>query len=219
MYFLQHPISSLNFLIARVMADQITLFLSIVLFIYLSRSYKNPEWIRIDNEVINFGKTSTNKILRMGANNLAVFGNAIFHISFCIILSILFVVLKQKLSYAVSILFCLIFSWALNRLLKILFKRERPEETAEDTKKRLSYCFPSGHVMASISIYFFISILLQNTIPIIPWHIISLVLCSFIVLSRIYLNHHFFTDILGGICMGITALNISIWFYFIVGIL
>lgn len=218
MYFLLHPISSLNHLVARLVTDQISFLISIIFFIYLAQNYKKNYWANLDKKIESFPETSNNQFLKAQSNNFAIFGNAIFHISFCIILAIIFGVVRQKISDSIAILFSLIFSWGLNRLLKLIFKRERPEKISENVKKRLSYCFPSGHVMASISIYFFASVLLQSLIPFIPWYLVSLVLCYFITMSRIYLNHHFFTDILGGICAGIVALNISIWVYFILGI-
>lgn len=217
MYFLLHPIASLNHLIARIVTDQIAFFISVIFFIYLAQNYKKNYWVKLDEKIALFPQVSTNEFLKSQSNNFAIFGNAVFHISFSIIISFVFVFTKHKISDVIAILFTLIFSWGLNRLLKLIFKRERPENISENTKKRLSYCFPSGHVMASISIYFFISVLLQSFIPFIPWYIVSLLICYFIVMSRIYLNHHFFTDILSGICGGIIALNISIWVYFILG--
>ena len=217
MYFLLHPISSLNHLVARIITDQVTFLISIIFFIYLSQNYKRNYWVKLDEKIALFPQISTNEFLKSQSNNFAIFGNAIFHISFSIIISLIFIFTKHKISDVIAILFALVFSWGLNRLLKIVFKRERPENMSESTK-RLSYCFPSGHVMASISIYFFMSVLLQSLIPFIPWYLVSLLICYFVIMSRIYLNHHFFTDILSGICGGIVALNISIWFYFILGI-
>lgn len=219
MYFLLHPIASLNHLIARLVTDQISFLISIAFFIYLAQNYKKNYWVKLDEKIALYPQISNNSFLKAQSNNFAILGNAVFHISFSIILSLIFIFTKHKASYAIAILFTLVFSWGLNRLLKLIFKRERPENSSGNTKKRLSYCFPSGHVMASISIYFFMSVLLQSLIPFIPWYIISLLICYFIIMSRIFLNHHFFTDILSGICGGIVALNISIWLYFILGIL
>jgi membrane-associated phospholipid phosphatase len=219
MYFFLHPISSLNHLVARLFTDQIVLIASIVFFFYLGANFKSKHWKALDEKVANWSSKSNIELLKVRSNDFAVFGNAIFHITFSLIFAIIVFLAKHKPLLSVSILFTLVFSWGLNRLLKIIYKRERPEQVAENTEKRLSYCFPSGHVMASISIYFFSSVLLQSFMPFFPWYLISLVICSFVVLSRIFLNHHFFTDIIGGICMGIVALNISIWVYFLLGVL
>lgn len=219
MYFLLHPISSLNHLIARLVTDQTTFLISIILFIFISLFYKKNLFQNIDNYVYNFVQNS-NGFLKIHAEDFAILGNAIFHILFMLILSIIFFFTKHKLLAIFSILFVLVLSWGFNRLLKIIYKRERPYSTqnSELRIKRKSYCFPSGHVMASIPIYFFSAILLQNLISFLPWYIIAFVVSFLVISSRIYLNHHYFTDILGGIAIGIFCLNISMWFYFFIGL-
>jgi len=214
MYFIFHPIASLNHFGARLFSDQITFFLSIIFFIILSLSYKKDFFQRIDYAAYNLLAGSRVGFLKNHAENFALFGNALFHIMFCLILCLIFLISRHKLSIIMSILFNLIFSWGLNRFMKLIYKRTRPEQLQSSTRQRSSYCFPSGHVMASISIYFFSSMLLQNFIPFLPWYLIALFISVSVIMSRIYLGHHYFTDILGGIFMGIVCLNISLWFYF-----
>ena len=218
-YFLLHPISSLNHFVARLFTDQISLFLALVFFIYLALTYKRPFWQSIDKKVCEWAEKSEGNILKTRAEDFAIFGNAVFHISYSVILSIIFFTARHKVTYVFAILFTIIFSWGLNRLLKLIFKRERPETLDNGIKKRMSYCFPSGHVMASIPIYFFSAVLLQNLIMFLPWYLIALVVSICVVMTRIYLNHHYFTDVIAGIFMGIFCLSISIWFYFFVGLI
>lgn len=219
MYFIFHPISSLNHLIARLVTDQITFLLSIAFFIILSLNYKKSFWQRVDREVYNWALESKEGFFKKHAEDFAIFGNAIFHILFSVVISLIFFIVKHKFSTVLAISFALVFSWGLNRLMKLIYKRTRPEHLATNIRRRLSYCFPSGHVMASIPIYFFSAVLLQSLISFLPWYIIALVISFFVISSRIYLNHHYFTDILAGILMGIFCLNISIWFYFFVGLI
>ena len=219
MYFLFHPISSLNHLVARLATDQISFLISILFFVYISLTYKNSFWTRLDKKIAEWALNSKETLVKKTSNELAVFGNAIFHILFSVLLSVIFFIAKHKSSVVLAILFTLIFSWAFNRFMKLIFKRTRPEYIHSETRKRLSYCYPSGHVMASISIYFFSAVLLQSFIPFLPWYLIAFVVSYFVVMSRIYLNHHYFTDVLGGIAMGIFSLNISIWAYFFIGLL
>ena len=218
MYFLFHPISSLNHLVARLVTDQISFFLSVIFFVILALNYKKPLWQTLDEIVSNWAVNSKENFIKKRSNELSMFGNAIFHILLSIVLAVLFFVIKHKVSIVISILFTLIFSWGLNRCMKLIFKRERPYSEIS-IKRRRSYCFPSGHVMASISVYFFCAVLLQGLITFIPWYLVALVISFFVVMTRIYLNHHYFTDVLGGICMGIFCLCISIWFYFFVGLI
>ena len=214
MYFLFHPISSINHLVARLVTDQLSILISLVFFIVLSLNYKKTFWQKADSDVKRWSEESKNTFLKKHSEDFAFFGNAIFHVLFSVILSIIFFAVKHNTGEVFSILFVLVFSWGLNRLMKLIYKRERPEYSSGGVKRRLSYCFPSGHVMASISIYFFSALVLQNHISFIPWYLIALLISYFVIMSRIYLNHHYFTDVLGGIAAGIFCLNISIWFYF-----
>lgn len=216
MHFLLHPISSLNHLVARLVTDQITFLASIIIFIILSLNYNKPLWQQLDQNLSSWAIESKAVFLKKHAEDFAIFGNAIFHILFSVVLGIIFFTARHKLSVVLAILFALIFSWGLNRLLKLIYKRQRP--TGTSTRRRLSYCFPSGHVMASIPIYFFSAVLLQSLINFLPWYLLAFLISYLVIMSRIYLNHHYFTDVLSGIAMGIFCLNISIWFYFFVGL-
>ena len=218
MYFFLHPISSLNHLVARLVTDQITFLLSVVLFVILALNYRNSFWQSLDKSVSVWAEESKENFLKKHAEDFALFGNAIFHILFTLIFCTVMFLSKHRFSVVISILFVLLFSWGFNRLMKLIFKRSRPEHLVSNIRKRLSYCFPSGHVMASIPIYFFSAVLLQSQITFLPWYLFALIISIFVVMSRIYLNHHYFTDVLGGIFMGIFCLNISIWFYFFVGL-
>lgn len=219
MYFIFHPISSLNHLIARLATDQITFLASIILFVLLSKGFKSHFWQSIDKTVANWAQESKGGFLRKNAEDFAMFGNAVFHILFALLFSIILFLVKHKLSIVLSVLFVLIFSWGLNRILKIIYKRTRPHHIDAGIRRRMSYCFPSGHVMASISLYFFSALILQGMVSFVPWYLVALIISCFVVMSRIYLHHHYFTDVLGGIAMGIFCLNVSIWFYFFTGLL
>lgn len=219
MYFLFHPISTLNHLVARLVADQLSFIISLIVFIIIALNYKKTFWQSIDESVSKWAAEPRDSLVRNISENFAIFGNAIFHIAFSILLAIMFFLSKHNSSIVFGILFTLIFSWGLNRVMKLIYKRTRPELLHSNTRKRTSYCFPSGHVMASISIYFFSAMLLQNFMPFLPWYLIAFILSFFIVMSRIYPNHHYFTDVLAGIAMGIFCLSICIGFYFFLGLI
>ncbi len=218
MYFLFHPISTLNHLAARLVADQVSFIISLIVFIIIALNYKRSFWQGVDESVSKWAAEPRGSIVRNISENFTIFGNAVFHIVFSIALALMFFLSKHNLSIVFGILFTLIFSWGLNRFIKLIYKRTRPELLHSNARKRMSYCFPSGHVMASISIYFFCAMLLQNFIPFLPWYLIAFILSFFIVMSRIYPNHHYFTDVLAGIAMGAFCLNICIWFYFFIGL-
>ena len=168
MNFIFHPISSLNLFVARIVTDQLTLLLSVIFFVILSLNYKKAFWRELDGMVSDWAENAKNSFLKNHAEDFALFGNAIFHILFMLILSIVFLITKHRLSTVFTFLFVFVFSWGLNRFMKVVFKRTRPTHIDLGIRRRLSYCYPSGHVMASIPIYFFSSLVLQSLVPFIP---------------------------------------------------
>lgn len=88
-------------------------------------------------------------------------------------------------------------------ILKNVIKRERPFETIKGLtlliKAPSSYSFPSGHTASSFTafgvLYFMNS----------PYKWYSLILALFISISRIYLNVHYLTDIIGGALLGLAV--------------
>ena len=219
MNFLFHPISSLNLLAAMLVTGKMAFWLSIGFFIFISLNYKKPSFNDLDRKVYEWAKNTEKQFFKTYAEDLAIFGNAIFHILFCIVIALIFLIFTQNKTAGFGIIFALIFSWVFNRLVKLIYKRERPQAVPSNIKRRLSYCFPSGHVMASIPIYFFSAIMLQGLITFIPWYLLAFFASLAVIMTRIYLNHHYFTDVLGGIALGIFSLHISIWFYFWLGVL
>nr|WP_173917198.1 phosphatase PAP2 family protein [Halobacillus sp. Marseille-Q1614] len=108
----------------------------------------------------------------------------------------------------------------LTKGLKILFARDRPELL--DQYDGTGYSFPSGHTTGSSVFYGFMIYLIVISPLKKPakWSInigIGL-LILLIALSRVFLNVHYFTDILGGLTIGIswlliciTALELMLW--------
>ena len=104
---------------------------------------------------------------------------------------------------------------AVNLLLKLLFRRERPGEAKEievfDFSLNIpSYSFPSGHTMRSTILICFLMFLIymyiRNQALQVSLYAVSIVLMFLVGLSRVFLEAHFASDVLG-------ALTISIvWF-------
>lgn len=102
-----------------------------------------------------------------------------------------------------------------NFVLKFLFRRERPGEASEievfDFSLNIpSYSFPSGHMMRSTILVCFLMYLIfmyiRSSSVRVSLYAVSIVLLLAIGLSRVLLDAHFMSDVLG-------ALTISIvWF-------
>lgn len=126
-------------------------------------------------------------------------------------LFVLYLLLKQKDKlFLFGII--IIGSQLLNKLLKQIFHRQRP-----DLHRLIEiggYSFPSGHAMTAMTFYGILTFLFWRGIPHYKGKI-TLVLISFIFIlmigiSRIYLGVHYPSDIIGGYLEGIVWLIVSI---------
>jgi len=88
----------------------------------------------------------------------------------------------------------------LNEGLKMLYRRDRPDlhRIIEET----GFSFPSGHSMASFTLYTMITYLLWRHIRSRRGRTVLIILASFMILmigmSRVYLGVHFPSDLIGG---------------------
>lgn len=129
-----------------------------------------------------------------------------------IVLTITFcIVLKNKKDSAYIIL-NLATVFVLNRILKWIIGRPRPNVlmlVPED-----GYSFPSGHSMVSMGFYGFLIYLTYKNISNkkIKYSIVAFLslLIVFIGISRIYLGVHYATDVIGGFIIGAIYLAIFI---------
>lgn len=139
------------------------------------------------------------------------FANYIVVIILCILS---FIFIKNKW-YGVIISIDAINSTVINKILKSIFVRPRPEILR--LVKEGGYSFPSGHAMASFSFYgFIIYLVYKSNIDIKYKRIIYIFLTLTILLigiSRIYLGVHYASDILAGYIMA--GIHLIIYTYLI----
>ncbi|MFH1657262.1 MAG: phosphatase PAP2 family protein [bacterium] len=103
-------------------------------------------------------------------------------------------------------------SWIINVPFKMLFFRDRPYEAIEGARVlgRLwtNSSFPSGHMASSIAALVIIAYLFK--IPL-KWIIILSTLILFLGFARIYTGMHYFSDVIGGILVGLFSSALIIW--------
>lgn len=134
---------------------------------------------------------------------------------FIIILMCIFFLLSLKKIKIFKILNLLILGdVVINNLVKIIVRRERPSLINMVTEN--SYSFPSGHTMISVTLYGFLIYLiyrsrLSNNIKIILITSLLLLILS-IIISRIYLGVHYFSDCMAGVFLALSYLLYSIEF-------
>lgn len=120
--------------------------------------------------------------------------------------------LKNKRSASWYILQASLGAGALNLLVKLIFKRERP--TIEHLVMQGGFSFPSGHSMGSVICYGGLAFLLfylykKNTLTLVA--LLAIVLLVLLIgLSRIYLGVHFPSDVISGYLLGASWLSLLI---------
>lgn len=151
------------------------------------------------NSLMNIKCESIPKIFK----TITILGNTEFIILLNIIVIGISLIIKNK--GVLVITRNSIISPIVNHILKLIYKRPRPDESLRLIKET-NYSFPSGHAM--ISIFFYLTLILFiNKSEFKYKKILNIILLLIIILigiSRIYLGVHFFSDILGGYLIGIS---------------
>jgi membrane-associated phospholipid phosphatase len=106
----------------------------------------------------------------------------------------------------------------LTRTVKLLVARPRPGADLVNVASALrDFSFPSGHVVSYVSLYGFIFFLIYVLFKRSRWRTAVLWLCGLLIglvgVSRVYLGHHWASDVLGGYALGAAYLLILIEIY------
>lgn len=155
---------------------------------------------------ITQNKTSVYKIITF-------FGSTLFIILLCAFFVVLFIFLKRR-NTGLFVGAVLVISTIVNNVIKLIIMRERPLVTHLVTES--TYSFPSGHTMASVSMYgVLLYLVLKSNLKKSTKIFLSIILGLIPILvgiSRIYLGAHFASDIVGGIIMSLLLLLIEIYY-------
>ncbi len=180
-----------------------------ILFILLAILVKLDLLSTIDTfvyELFNITDVNT-KVFKI----FTFFGSTLFIILLCVFFFILFIILKKK-NYSYIIASTLVISTILNNVIKIIIRRERP--LVLRLVEESSFSFPSGHMMASVSLYgILLYLVLKSNIKKSLKIFLSIflgVLPVLVGMSRIYLGAHFFSDIIGALLVSLILLLIVI---------
>jgi len=183
-----------------------------LLFIVLSILVMLELTIDLDNLFYNFITFNQNDLVTNIYKSITFLGSTEFIIFLCVFFLILFTILKKK-NTGIIITSVLIISTIVNNILKIIFRRSRPEVLALVVED--SYSFPSGHTMASVSMYgILMYIILKSNINKKIKIILSVVLGIIpilVAISRVYLGAHFVTDVFGAFLVSIILILIEIY--------
>lgn len=156
------------------------------------------------------------KLMAINTTKIMIFISFLGSAVALITLSIGFILLLKNKRDSKYIAINLTLVFILNRIIKAIIARPRPEIlrlVQED-----GYSFPSGHSMVSMGFYGFLIYLIfkniQNKKLKYPLIIFLSILILLIGISRIYLGVHYFTDVLGGFIIAIIYLIFFIKFVY-----
>ncbi|MBR2786118.1 MAG: phosphatase PAP2 family protein [Clostridia bacterium] len=157
---------------------------------------KNGGIVNFDSEVYKTVTSNMNDILTNIYKGFTFLGSTIFIIGACLAI-LIFMKNKKK---AVVIVGSVAISTVVNQAIKHIFRRERPSVLKLVEEK--SFSFPSGHTMASttlygVLIYFVMKSNMKKGVKITLSVILGLLpIC--VAVSRIYLGAHYASDVIGG---------------------
>ena len=136
---------------------------------------------------------------------ITFFGSSIFMIVLVILHTVIFI--KNKKIKGFDIAGVMIISTVLNNVIKLIIKRPRPEYITVVEK---SFSYPSGHTMASTSLYLLLSYFIYKSNLDKKYKILLIsfliILTLLIIISRIYLGAHYFSDVFGGFLLSLIIL-------------
>lgn len=175
------------------------------MFFYLFFSNKIQN---IDNQVMNyFNNNIRNENFLSSIKFITHFGDKIV---FGIIIICTFILLKDK-KYSIYMVINLLFVLFVNLITKYSFQRDRPPLKLIPES---GYSFPSGHTMCATSFYallFYLMYKNTNNKLLKVIYICTFIIIVFIIgFTRIYLNVHYLSDVIGGIILGLLCVLIFI---------
>ncbi len=160
--------------------------------------------LTVSRELQEFNAPVIDQVVRL----ISHIGDAITLIILAVSLSAL-LVLKGHRRTGKYILLSLL-SLPLDYVLKAIWERERPdEEIVHVLVNRAGYSFPSGHALGSTAVYGFLAVLawihLKDHRMRVSASMILAILPVLVCLSRVYLGAHWFSDVIGGMALGIAV--------------
>ncbi len=201
--------------IMKFIRENIFILVSIIIFILFcvySKNHFSYQIMRIDEKVQTFFiekmiNPSNNELMK----NVTLLGS-----TFGIIGVFLFslIIFRNRIK-SILLTLNLGFIGILTFILKNSFKRIRPVSSI--ITNPTSFSFPSGHTLFAVGFYgLIIYFIWQTHAPKFTKYLLTFIISMviiFIGISRIYLNVHYFSDVIGGAVLGILSVILFINIY------
>ena len=184
-----------------------------LLFIALTIIVKLNLTSGFDSFIYKLVTSNMNDFMTSLFKGITFLGSTVFIVLLVIFFLVLFILLKKN-NKGYLVAGTLVISTILNNVVKVIIRRARPTVLALVTESTFSY--PSGHMMASVSMYGILMYLVIKSKLSKKYKILlSVFLCILPILigiSRIYLGAHFASDIIGALLLS-TIILLTITYY------
>jgi undecaprenyl-diphosphatase len=123
----------------------------------------------------------------------------------------LFIRKKKKLAFDIAVIGLL--GNQLLSLIQYIIRRHRPLDPL--IQNVTGYSFPSGHSFAAYTFFGLLTYIMWQTqfkkVYKIILSVIFFLIASLIAITRVYLHVHYASDVIGGFCLSIMWLILSLW--------
>ena len=174
---------------------------------------KNGGIVNFDNNVFNLVTANENIYLENMYRVFTFLGSTAFIVGACLAIFVIFIIIKKK-EIGFVIVGSVVISTIVNNVIKLIFRRPRPEVRRLVVEK--SFSFPSGHTMAAVTLYgilifFVMKSKLKKNIKLAISIVLGLLpIC--VAVSRIYLGAHYASDVIGAAITSTALLLVETYF-------
>lgn len=182
-------------------------FIAILMTIWVIVSGKENTTF-LDGKIFHFVQSLDQTYLYKFARLFTKLGSKVYLIPFTIFMCFLFLWLSRHWLPSLFLAGGTLVSHLLNQFIKHMIQRERPSIIAE--ADAIGYSFPSGHAMISIVCYglclYFLLYKVTRSLAAFNLKLLVSLLILCIGLSRVIINVHYLTDVIGGFAFGFVLL-------------
>ena len=185
----------------------------ILTFLFLSQGYNNilkP----FDLKIISYIQSLENEYLTVFYKMITIIADT-YQSAIITILLVTFLYFKKHYREALFLAITMTTCGLAMPLLKNIFRRERPNfyRLIEIS----GYSFPSGHTTSATTMYLTLAIILLSIMKKLnKYFVFNIAVLGIVIIgsSRIYLGVHYPTDVIAGICLGISIVSTVYFLYY-----
>lgn len=185
----------------------------ILTFLFLSQGYTNI-LKTFDLKIISYIQSLENQYLTVFYKMITIIADT-YQSAIITILLVTFLYFKKHYREALFLAITMTTCGLAMPLLKNIFSRERPN--IYRLIEISGYSFPSGHTTSATTMYLTLAIILLSIMKKLnKYFVFSIAVLGIVIIgsSRIYLGVHYPTDVMAGICLGISIVSIVYCLYY-----